>query len=86
MNEKSNLELVKEIIDEQIKKVHELSSKSKTPMLKADADMLAVLVKIINEYGETLNTTKQKNKIDELSAEELLLIKEHRLNKKCQTN
>ncbi|WP_186648999.1 hypothetical protein [Fluviispira vulneris] len=85
MNDKTNLELVKEIIDEQVKKVHSLSSRSQMPMAKADADMLAVLVKILNEYGDTLNTNKQLNKIDELSPEELLIIKEHRL-KKCQTN
>ncbi len=79
MSEKTNLELVKEIIDEQVKKVHKLSSESKIPMIKADADMLAVLVKILNEHGNTLNNTKQKSEIDNLSTEELLLIKEHRL-------
>lgn len=80
MKEKTNLDLVRDIIDTQIKKLHELSEKSKMPLGGNDIRTLTELSKLISE-SENLNR-QTKNTTDEFSADELLLIYEYRKNKK----
>lgn len=80
MKEKNNLDLIRDIIDTQIKKLHELSEKSKMPLNQQDIRTLTELSKLISE-SEHLNR-KEKNPTDEFTSEELLMIYEHRKNKK----
>lgn len=79
MKEKTNIDLVRDIIDTQIKKLHELSEKSKMPLNAQDIRTLTELSKLISE-SENLNR-QTKNTTDEFTADELLLIYEYRKNK-----
>jgi len=80
MKPTTNLDLVRDIIDTQIRKLHELSEKSKMPLNSNDIRTLTELSKLINE-SDNLNR-KEKNTTDDLTSEELLLIYEFRKNKK----
>ena len=75
-----NIDLVRDIIDTQIKKLHELSEKSKMPLGPNDIRTLTELSKLINE-SENLDR-KEKNPADDFSAEELMMIHKHREKKK----
>lgn len=75
-----NKEKIQQIVDQQIQKLLDLSEKSKMPLSPSDINSLTALSKVVME-SEGLER-KEKNKLDELTDEELLLIHNHRKNKK----
>ena len=75
-----NKDKIQLIIDQQIEKLRDLSEKSKMPLNPADINSLTALAKLIDESDKL--EKKEKNKADEFSPAELLLIYEHRKNLK----
>lgn len=74
-----NKDKIQLIVDQQIQKLLDLSEKSKMPLSPQDINSLTALAKVVAE-GDGLEK-KEKNKTDDFSPEELLLIHNHR-NKK----
>ena len=75
-----NKDKIQQIIDQQLDKISVLSTNGKMPLAKQDIDSLVALAKLVID-AEHLEK-KEKNKMDELSDEELLLIHNHRQKNK----
>lgn len=74
-----NKDKIQQIIDQQLDKIATLSTNGKMPLAKQDIDSLVALAKLVIDSDQL--ERKEKNKMDELSDEELLLIHKHRSKK-----
>lgn len=74
-----NKDVIQQIVDEQLTKIAGLSKNGKMPLAKQDIDSLIALAKLVTDSDQL--ERKEKNKMDELSDEELLLIHKHRQKK-----
>lgn len=75
-----NKDKIQKIIDEQLEKISMLSTNGKMPLAKQDIDSLVALAKLVIDSDQL--ERKEKNAFDTLDDAELLLIHNHRKNKK----
>lgn len=75
-----NKDKIQKIIDEQLEKIAQLSSTGRMPLAKQDIDSLVALAKLVIDSDHL--ERKEKNKMDELSDAELILIHEFRQKSK----